>query len=360
MNLRNPFSPHDAQHRRNGDAADFPNGHDEPRWHIPGADWLSNLSGIWQYDDVAAEIGAESQNRVALVGRSGVGKRTLFNRLRGWELDWSNDRVPVETELVVDAFGLFLLADLPDHMSAGLAADIVLQLGDPALIIIMLDATREVDKDELRWIAALRTTGKPVLIVLNKVENPDKCVQTPDGLQQRLGAPIVPLSARSGLNVDDVLLPAMLDAVPRLAVPLAREIASLRRGAVRRVMRHSALYAALLGAQPFPMLEIPFLALVQVGLVMRIGAAYGHTPSGGVSREVAVTVGAVIVLQYLVQTIIKFVPILGSLVGAALSATATFLIGETAIRYYEAGATIPFPTLRQTTVWKFGRRKKAS
>lgn len=346
MNFRDPLPPDSA------DGVPRDNSHTDTHWRIPGADWLSNLSGIWQYDDVAAEIGAESQSRVVIAGGLGVGKRTLFNRLRGWELDWHADRTTDRHNLNVESFGLFVLADLPDEADSDTIDTAIVRLGDPALIVYMLDATCAIDAPDLRWIAALRTSGKPMVFVLNKTENPDACLLLPDDLQQRLGAPIVPISAKTGLHVDDKLLPSMLDAVPRLAVPLAREIATLRCRAVRRLTRQSALFASLLGAQPFPMLEIPFLALVQVGLVMRIGAAYGRAPSGGVSREVATTVGAVIVLQYIAQTIIKFVPIVGSLVGAALSAAATFLIGESARHYYEAGAIIPRPTFPKTPTWR--------
>jgi uncharacterized protein (DUF697 family) len=149
------------------------------------------------------------------------------------------------------------------------------------------------------------------------------------------------MSAETGAHVEEVLLPAMLDAVPRLAVPLGREIASLRRVAVRRVIRQAAILSGLMGSQPVPMLDIPLQAMVQVGVVMRVGAAYGFMPSGGMNREVMGAVVGTLGLRYLVLAVVKLIPFVGWLVSGLLCALMTYLLGEAAIRYYEADAKAP-------------------
>lgn len=135
--------------------------------------------------------------------------------------------------------------------------------------------------------------------------------------------------------------PALLNAAPRLAIPLGREISTLRRIAARRVIRQAALLAGLMSVQPIPILDIPMQALLQAGVIMRVGATYGHAPAGGISREILSAVVSALGTHYLAQTLLKFIPILGWGINAILGATATYLIGTAAIHYYEAGATIP-------------------
>lgn len=320
----------------------------QPAEPVPGGNgWLDNLPGHWQWDELAAEVNQESQARVVLAGPPGAGKSLLFNRLRGWVISYSEPNEP-DGRLHLEFYGSFILADLPaDEWAAQWSGDELLPaLGDPALFVYTLDAAG-VSQVDYRWISLLRATGKPVLVVLNKCDLIDDVNTAVAEARRRLAMPVVPISAATGLNVETLFLPALLDAAPRLAVTLGREIVSLRRAASCRVMRQVALLAGMMGAQPIPLLDLPFQALLQVGMVMRIGAAFGYPPSGGVNREVVGTVIGTLGLRYLSASLLKFVPLLGWAVGGLFSATATMLLGEAAIRYYEAGATVP---LRQYLV----------
>lgn len=306
----------------------------------------SGISGLWQgtgvWDDLAMEIGQESQARVAFIGRPSAGKSLLFNRLRGWVIS----RPPSEdasTLPQVESYGMFLLADLPDALGKTAVdhQEFTLSLGDPALTVYLLDGPEGVSEADFRYVALLRAAGKPVVVALNKCDMIEDRAAAVAEAQRRLGMTVLPISAQTGEGVEDVLLPAMLDAAPRLAVPLGREIQGLRRSAARRVIRQAALLAGLLSAQPVPLLDLPFQAMIQAGVVMRVGAAYGRPPSGGLNREVIGAVVSTLALRYLAQTVLKFVPLLGWALSGLIGAGATMLIGESAIRYYEAGGTEP-------------------
>lgn len=329
---------------------------------MPEMNWLDSIRSLWQWDDMAAEISQESLARVALVGLPHAGKKLLFNRLRGWDsatkgeepksegVEPSSITGPTfpENEWVlpiqVESFGFFLLADLPSAQPAAVttAESLMLQLSDPALIVYLLDATMGVRPADYRWIATLRAAGKPILVAFNKADTVQRLETAVSEATTRLGMPVIPISAMSGLNVEDQLLSAMLDAAPRLAVPLGRELLCLRRTAARRVMRQAAVAAGMFGAQPIPLVDLPIQASLQVGLVMRIGAAFGHTPTGGFNRELLTTIVSSLGLRYLGVSLIKLVPILGWAVSGIFSSVTTLLIGEAAMRYYEAGGTIPF------------------
>ena len=306
---------------------------------------LAGFRGLWQWHELAAEVNQESRARVAIIGLPQSGKSLLFNRLRGWKI---SDAVQADADfglpsLMVESYGAFVLADLPLQMDTELISgeSFLMVLGEPDLLVYLVDGTIGVQPADFRWVALLRHCGRPVLVVVNKcdaVVNPESVQHI---AQHRLGIEPIMISAATGENVESVFLPALLDAAPRLAVPLGREITSMRRTAARRVVRQAALLAGLMSAQPVPLLDLPFQAMLQVGIVMRVGAAYGYPPTGGVNREVVGTVVSTLGMNYLIQTAVKFVPVVGSIVGGVLGIVGATLIGEGAIHYYEAGAIIP-------------------
>ncbi|MCA9972088.1 MAG: DUF697 domain-containing protein [Anaerolineales bacterium] len=337
--------------RQQADPPEFHDGWGGDGWQpeMPGLGWLDSLRSLWQWDELAAEIGQESRARIALIGLAGAGKSLLFNRLRGWDLSGQEAIVDdlSSEDVHVEPYGFFVLADLPTAMNGGLemAEQLMYALGDPALLVYLIDATRGVRPADYRWVATLRASGRPLVVVLNKIDELPAYAEAVSQAEQRLGMPVLPISALEGFNVMDRFLPGLLDAAPRLAVPLGRELAHLRRIASRRVIRQVAVFAGMVGAQPIPLLDLPFQAMMQVGMVLRIGAAYGRTPTGGVSREIISTVISSLGLRYLATALIKVVPLLGWAVGGLVSAASTAAIGEVAIRYYEAGGAIPLPQL---------------
>jgi uncharacterized protein (DUF697 family) len=329
------------------------------RWSASaGGGLFDSLRDLWQWDGLAAEIGQESQARVAFVGLTGVGKSLLFNRLRGWVISGKDgtavsgamgDAYELEADLRLESLGIFILADLPPHLPevAPAGFNVLLALGEPALVVYLLDATVGVTAEDYRWVAALRAAGRPLLAVLNKCDLVDDETVAAEA-SERVGMPVIPISAFTGHNVEERLLPAMLNAVPRLAVPLGRELCGLRRHAARRVIRPAALLAGVVGAQPIPLLDLPFQVMIQVGVVMRVGAAYGYVPTGSLNREVIGTVVGTLGIRYLALALVKFIPFVGWAAAGLLSSGMTFLIGEAAIRYYEGGAAVP---LKQLVIW---------
>ncbi|MFZ1396182.1 MAG: hypothetical protein WAS33_04755 [Candidatus Promineifilaceae bacterium] len=317
-------------------------------WEQPdGSSWFETLRQLWHWQDLAAEIGQESQARVAFVGLAGAGKSLLFNRLRGWTISGEAEPALIEAYELHEGFhvellGVFVLADLPPHPPALWATQELLpSLGDPALVVYLLDGQAGVSPADFRWIAALRASGRPLLAVLNKCDQMDNVPAAVAEATTRLGMPVVPISAQTGQNVSEQLLPAMLDRVPRLAVPLGRELSALRQHASRRVIRQAAMLAGVAGVQPIPLLDLPFQVMIQVGVVMRVGAAYGYAPSGGVTREVAGTVLTTLGIRYAALALVKMIPFVGWAVAGLLSSGMTLLFGEAAIRYYESGAKLP-------------------
>ena len=150
---------------------------------------------------------------IALVGRTNVGKSTLFNRLCGRRLAIVHDRAGVTrdrkeadghlkdiTFRVIDTAGLEETTDLAAAMWAQTEiavteADIVLMIGDGRADLTRLDE---------RLAGQLRRLKKPVFLVVNKCEGKDQTDNLGEFYRLGLGDPI-PVSAEHNLGFDKLL-----------------------------------------------------------------------------------------------------------------------------------------------------------
>lgn len=297
--------------------------------------------GMWQFEQLAGEISAEALATVAFVGLSGAGKSTLFNQLRGWSIS-PVQAVPHGVENEVDhrrgleRYGAFTLVDLleqPDEDALDQARFI---LNETSLVVYVLNIQQAVGGDDYRWIAFCKALGKSVLVVVNHCDAIGS--DLPHRLEvaeQRLGCRIIPISAHTGEGIESHLLPALLDAAPKLAMVLGRELRALRKPAARRLIRQAALFSMLTSSQPMPFIDIPLQAAVHAGVVMRVAATYGKPMTGGVSRELCLSVVLSLLIHVALQNTIRFVPVLGWLAAGGLGGLAALGVGELALYYFE-------------------------
>ncbi|MDR0435107.1 MAG: ribosome biogenesis GTPase Der [Gracilibacteraceae bacterium] len=162
---------------------------------------------------------------VAIVGRPNVGKSTLFNRLTGGltaivedtpgvtrdrlyrDADWRGRKFTlIDTGGIEPQTGGAPLAELT-RRQAELAA------AEADLTLLLLDGQSGPTETDERIARFLRRGGKPVLLVVNKVENFSNFAnEAHEYLRFGLGPPL-PVSAAHGLNSGD-LLDAILTALP--------------------------------------------------------------------------------------------------------------------------------------------------
>jgi GTPase len=159
---------------------------------------------------------------VAVVGRPNVGKSALFNRLVGGskaivseEAGTTRDRHFGRAEWAGRAFWLVDTGGLPENTSLPMDLEIrkqVLQAVEEAdLLLLVVDAKVGAHPSDARVVDLLRDSGKPWLLVANKVDNP----QNTDYYElYTLGAgDPVPVSATNGKGSGD-LLDAIVDRFP--------------------------------------------------------------------------------------------------------------------------------------------------
>ena len=151
---------------------------------------------------------------VALVGRPNVGKSALFNRIVGDdtaivsdEAGTTRDRHFSRAEWNGRAFWLVDTGGLSDDPHAPMDKEIRRQVAtaveEADMTLFVVDAKVGVHPSDSKVADMLRATGKPWLLVANKVDDPSS-VEFYDFYQLGAGDPL-PVSAQNGKNSGDLL-----------------------------------------------------------------------------------------------------------------------------------------------------------
>jgi small GTP-binding protein len=309
---------------------------------------LRQLRSLADWQALQSEVDRDLQRKIAIVGRPNTGKSTLFNALRGEYASAVSPEAGTTTALVRGAFGPFTLIDTPGHLPDVQKAGI----DEAAVAALLLDATRGLRREDQVLLGELRRTQKPLVVALNKIDVLQGQGHDPDDvaaeLAARLGvADVIPISARTGENVAEELVPALLDAHPDAALAIGRALPRFRREAAQRLVRMAALVSLAAGLEPIPLLDIPILLGNQIRLVLRIAAIYGEPMTVRHARELGTTIVSGLALRYLAEQAAKLVPFGGDVVSGAIAAAGTWAMGQVAIEYFESGKRFSRDQLNQ-------------
>jgi GTP-binding protein len=151
---------------------------------------------------------------VAIVGRPNVGKSTLLNRIVGRRAAIVEERPGVTRDRKdVDADWLgrpFRLVDTGGWMARGddlegkVSAQSERAIADADVVLLVVDVVTGATEDDAEVAELLRRSGKPVLLVVNKVDDTGREHQMWELLSLGLGEPY-PVSALHGRGTGDLL-----------------------------------------------------------------------------------------------------------------------------------------------------------
>ena len=171
-------------------------------------------------DDAGAPL------KLAIVGRPNAGKSTLVNAMLGEDrlitgpeagitrdsitLDWQWQGKAVR---LVDTAGLRKRAKVTDKLERLSSADARRAIDMAEVVILLLDATRGLEAQDLRIAEQVIEEGRALVIAINKwdvAENASSLFNgvkaaLEEGLAQVRGVPVLTVSAKTGKGIDQLL-----------------------------------------------------------------------------------------------------------------------------------------------------------
>ncbi len=319
------------------------------------------------------EADAPKANLV-VIGETGVGKSTLLNAVFGEQLArvgvgkpvtdairiFEDDRCPVR---IYDTPGL-LMNESPDRISDDVLA--LIQKGHERgpdhhihMVWFCTPGTGGLKfEPPARQIVQSLSSKLPVFLVLTQVPDPgDPRLQKwiaekvrpaeLEVVEERafctLAQPLVTAKAPITTHgLDDLIehstkiLPAAAQRAFAAALTTTDASLALKRSEARKVVFIASSASALVGATPIPGSDAIPLGIIQVAMVARINTIFAISTEDHDAAKLfsaLLTAGAV---QYtgkaVASALIKFIPGLGSVVGASVAGTLTLAFGEAYIQ----------------------------
>jgi small GTP-binding protein len=287
------------------------------------------------------EVEQNLRSNVAIVGQPNSGKSTLFNQIIGKQVSAVSPEAGTTKTLVRRDFGPFTLVDTPGHLpdvtESGMA--------DASVIVFLIDSTKGFQTEDRNLYENMKKLNKPIIIAVNKVDalkGGESGKQLANEIAVLLGVVgVIPISAKTGRNIADELLPEIIDASPDAALVIGRELPRYRHEAAQRLIRNATLVSLAAGLEPIPLVDIPILLGTQIRLVLRLAALYGESMNSEetrkYARELIITMAGGLGMRYIAEEAAKAVPFGGDLVAGAIAGAATWAIGQVALEYYEGG-----------------------
>ena len=284
-------------------------------------------------DGTAREPSAAPLPVLAVVGRPNVGKSTLVNRILGRREAVVQDVPGVTRDRVsypADWAGRrFTLVDTGgwEHDAAGLharvadQAEVAIELADAVMFIV--DATVGPTSTDEQVVRLLRKSGKPVVLVANKVDSPMQEADAAALWSLGLGQPW-PVSALQGRGSGD-----LLDAAMAILPEVSSVAAELPEGGPRRValvgrpnVGKSSLLNALAGQDRVVVDAVAGTTRDPVDeLVMLGNRPWWFVDTAGIRRRVHQTKGADFYASLRTQTALEKAEVAVALVDASVPLT---------------------------------------
>jgi GTP-binding protein len=240
-------------------------------------------------------VNDELAGKVAVVGFPNVGKSTLVNRLTATRAAVVHETPGVtrdRKELLCEWAGKrFLLVDTggvdiadPSPIARGVVEQARAAVEESDLVLFVVDTRAGITPGDEELAAMLRRAHKPVIVLANKIDDPDQDAQAFEFHRLGLGDP-VPLSALHGHGTGD-LLDTIVDRLPgRAERPVGEEairVAILGRPNVGK----SSLLNAFLGQERVIVSDIPGTTRDAIDTVLQRGeTTFALVDTAGIRRK---------------------------------------------------------------------------
>ncbi len=184
-------------------------------------------------EETAADAAAEAKERpirIAVVGRPNTGKSTLVNRLLGQERLLTGPEAGITRDAIAvdfvwhsrrvrlhDTAGLRRRSRVMEKLEKLSVADTLNAIRFAEVVIVLMDALVPFEEQDIRIADLVEQEGRAVVIAINKVDLVERQPRTRSRLReaadrllpQLKGVAVIPVSARTGEGLDQVMAAVM-------------------------------------------------------------------------------------------------------------------------------------------------------
>jgi small GTP-binding protein len=297
------------------------------------------------------------KQNVAIVGPTNVGKSTLYNQLVQEKADHAAvSPIPGTTKVTQSAdTGLFDIVDTPGADAVGMSGEREHELALAAahsadFLVIMFDAVQGIKRGELDLFLELKALGKPFVVVLNKMD----LVRRNEGAvlaqaARNLGLTpeqIIPVEAENGENVAAVVL-AIVKLEPELLVAMGRALPEYRSRMTWQLISGAASMSALVALTPIPVMDFIPLLGVQASMVIGLARIYNEPMNLKRARELIGVFGMGLLGRTLFYELVKLGGPPTWLIGSAVAASTTVVLGYSAVLWFDKGEKLDAETRKR-------------
>ncbi len=291
------------------------------------------------------------KHQVAIVGPTNVGKSTLYNQFIHQKTDKAEvSPLPgtTRTNQQADA-GLFAIIDTPGADAVGEVgareqAEALRAAQEADFLIIVFDAIQGIKQTELELFHQLRALGKPYVVALNKIDLVRKdtqaviarCAQNLELTVEQ----VVPVVAKTGEGIPEILT-AVAATEPEIVAALGRGLPQFRWHLAWRSIASAASVSAVIALTPLPIIDFAPLIITQSAMVLSVARIFNYRITIARARELVVTFGLGLLARTLFTELSKFGGPPGWLLGAAIAASTTVVMGYAAATWFESGEKLP-------------------
>jgi uncharacterized protein (DUF697 family) len=317
---------------------------------VPGIKDISNVwKNIKEVDLRPIQEQALHPVKLAIVGRSGVGRHTLADQMRR---DPHRPASKAQTPLIISDL------NSEDWVAAA------------ELIILMLDATsNNFDREQAlakKWADA----GKKVLAFFNKMDLVDSQQVISSSVGWHMERVLHGSVLDEGFLQYEFVL-AILELLPESHLALGRQFPLFRMAIANRLIQEAcnanALYSLSTGfAEAVPIFDIPFniadiivLTKAQAFLVYKLGLELGFsTQWQDYLREFGSVVGGGFVWRQIARMLVGLIPGFGIVPKVAVAYSGTYVVGHVVLQWYLTGRQITNQQMRALYVQALQSGKK--
>jgi uncharacterized protein (DUF697 family) len=200
--------------------------------------------------------------------------------------------------------------------------------GASALVFVFAAPPTEEDK---RILKRARRARIPIVVVLAGPELEPRVPYV-------LATDIVRVPAGSGFPLDEIV-GVLAARLGEEGTPLAARLPVLRQAVCEHLTESFSRRAGLVAVVVFiPGADFPVITLIQLRMVLRIGAAHGVEVDQERLPEILAVIGSGLALRAIARQLLGVVPVAGWLVKGAIAYAGTRALGEAAVRYFAARA----------------------